>query len=340
MLESEKDGTRLVVAETIEVLTRVPDIDGRRPRNAKHTDSMPGVVADAGSRCGTATEGPADSDVDGEDISVLEIGYAGRIAKPRVSGLTAVIDRGLAFRTFSDIIQSHHAHIDFVKFGWGTAIVTATINEKIALLKDFGIGFWFGGTLFEIAYSQGRLNKYINWAKNMKTHHFEVSDGTIALTAAEKTGIIRELKDDFCVLLEVGQKDTAAPVASRWIEQMQEGIEAGARWIITEGRESGTAGLFSDRGDVREDLIFEILRAGVGIGTILFEAPKMAQQVWFISRLGSDVNLSNIQMDDVISLETLRCGLRSDTAHLAVDTPKALDRNVLSSIIAPRQING
>jgi phosphosulfolactate synthase len=45
----------------------------------------------------------------------------------------------------------------------------------------------------------------------------------------------------------------------------------------------------------------------------MFDAPSKHQQVWFLQRFGPDVNLSNIAADDVLALETLRLGLRSDT---------------------------
>ena len=52
---------------------------------------------------------------------------------------------------------------------------------------------------------------------------------------------------------------------------------------------------------------------------ILFEAPRMDQQVWFIRRFGVDVNLGNIIPEEVLSLETMRVGLRSDTAVVDFD---------------------
>ena len=45
----------------------------------------------------------------------------------------------------------------------------------------------------------------------------------------------------------------------------------------------------------------------------MFDAPVKHQQVWFIQRFGPDVSLGNIAPGDVLSLETLRLGLRSDT---------------------------
>jgi len=63
---------------------------------------------------------------------------------------------------------------------------------------------------------------------------------------------------------------------------------------------------------VRSGLIDEIVHE-LDSADLLFEAPQKAQQAWFIRRFGSDVNLGNIPPEEVIPLETLRLGLRSDT---------------------------
>ena len=52
----------------------------------------------------------------------------------------------------------------------------------------------------------------------------------------------------------------------------------------------------------------EALRAAVKT-----EAPAKKQQAWFIKHFGSNVNLGNIAPEEVISVETLRLGLRGDT---------------------------
>jgi phosphosulfolactate synthase len=93
---------------------------------------------------------------------------------------------------------------------------------------------------------------------------------------------------------------------------MNEELAAGAWLVIAEGREAGTAGIFRPTGEVREGLINEMVH-GVESSRIMFDAPQKHQQVWFIRRFGPDVNLGNIAAVDVLSLETLRLGLRSDT---------------------------
>jgi phosphosulfolactate synthase len=102
----------------------------------------------------------------------------------------------------------------------------------------------------------------------------------------------------------------------QWVGWIREELAAGATRVITEARESGTAGIFRSTGEVRSGLIDEIAHE-LDIARLMFEAPQKSQQAWFILHFGPDVNLGNIPPEEVIPLETLRLGLRSDTmAHL------------------------
>src|SRR5437870_472140 len=85
------------------------------------------------------------------------------------------------------------------------------------------------------------------------------------------------------------------------------------RWC-SEGRSrsSPSAGIYRATGEVRTGLIDEIAHA-VDPDRLIFEAPRREQQVWLLKRFGSECNLGNIAPQDVLSLETLRLGLRSDT---------------------------
>ena len=127
--------------------------------------------------------------------------------------------------------------------------------------------------------------------------------------------MIRELSSRATVLSEVGSKDAKKELAPYlWIELMQKEIDAGSWKVIAEARESGTVGIYRDKGEVREGPIDEILTK-IPQDKIMWEAPMKSQQVWFIKLLGANVNLGNIAPNEVIALETLRIGLRGDTFH-------------------------
>jgi phosphosulfolactate synthase len=237
-------------------------------------------------------------------------------AKPRTCGLTMVIDGGVPLGQFSDQIALGAEYIDFVKFGWGTSVVTNCLREKIAVLDSHGIEFYFGGTLFEKFVLQNRFDDYRRFLEEYSCRHVEVSNGTIELPNIEKAGYIRKLAPDFTVVSEVGFKDPGRSEMlppSEWVASIKEDIEAGASIVTLEARESGSSGICRPDGELRYGLIEDVLTAGIDGGRLLFEAPNTALQAHLITRIGPNVNLGNVPAQGVIGLETLRLGLRSDT---------------------------
>ena len=238
-----------------------------------------------------------------------------RPAKPRETGLTHVIDIGLAPRDAESLMEIAAQHIDLIRLGFGTAYVTGALQEKIDLYHRHGVPVALGGTMTELAWLQGRVSGLRDWLKELGIEHVEVSSGSVEIPPEEKTALIRELAKDFTVFAEVGEKDPDAIMAPYvWLELIEEALAAGASKVVCEGRASGNAGLYRKDGEARTGLITEILHQ-VDFHRLIFEAPQRHQQVWFIQHLGPEVNLGNIRPDDVIPLETLRLGLRADTLH-------------------------
>ncbi|MEW6472080.1 MAG: phosphosulfolactate synthase [Actinomycetota bacterium] len=240
-----------------------------------------------------------------------------RTSKPRSRGVTHVIDRGLPIATLESLLDLAGAHIDFVKFGWGTAYVSRHIRAKVVACREAKVRTCVGGTLLELATVQGKLREFVRWADSLAFDAVEVSEGTVDLGVGIKQGLIAAMARDFCVLAEVGSKEPSAPVRPwAWALQMERDLEAGASFVIAEGRESGTVGLYGADGSVREDLVGTLL-GKVPAEQIIFEAPAPVQQKWFVRNIGVDVNLGNVAPEEVIALETLRRGLRADTLGLA-----------------------
>jgi phosphosulfolactate synthase len=224
-----------------------------------------------------------------------------------------VIDRGLSVAEIDGLIEVAGDSVDVVKLGWGTALATANLQTKLDRYAEHGIPVVLGGTLTELAIRQGRVEGLIEWLHELGLRHVEVSDGTISLEPEAKRALIRRLAVEFTVFSEVGSKDAEAIMAPyRWVDQIQAELEAGAWKVIAEARESGTAGIYRPDGEVRMGLIDEIAHA-IDTDRMIFEAPRKEQQVFFVRRFGHEVNLGNIAPGDVLSLETLRLGLRSDT---------------------------
>jgi phosphosulfolactate synthase len=231
--------------------------------------------------------------------------------EPRSGGLTHVLDKGLGPRAWEDVLETAGVYIDVVKLGWGTAYVTPNLRRKLEVLS--GKPVVIGGTFFEVVYVKDKVDEYKRWLTDLGLTHVEISDGTVEIPREVKLELIADLARDFTVLSEVGSKDSDVNFAPYlWVQWIKEELQAGAWKVITESRESGTAGIFRPSGEMRTGLIDEIVN-DVAVADLIFEAPTKASQAWFVKEFGPTVNLGNIPPDEVIPLETLRLGLRGDT---------------------------
>ncbi len=236
-----------------------------------------------------------------------------RPAKPRATGLTHVLDQGLGPAEVTSLLAVAGPHIDLVRLGWGSAFVTANLEEKLALYRAQDVPVMVGGTLTELAWLHGRVDELRAWLQEHAIDRVEVSSGVVPIPVDEKHALISALAADFTVYAEVGEKDSEAILAPyRWVQLIREALAAGAALVVCEGRATGTAGLYRADGEARTGLIDEIVHE-VDLASLVFEAPRKDQQSWLINRFGAHVNLGNVPPAEVISLETLRLGLRADT---------------------------
>ncbi len=236
-----------------------------------------------------------------------------RTVKPRQSGLTMVMDKGLSIRDCENLVDASGTYIDIIKLGFGSSIITANLERKLAFFKEAGIPVYFGGTLLEAFIVRGMFEDYLKLLERYKIEYAEVSDGSITMPHQEKCHYIKRLAKRVTVISEVGSKEEGILIRPNlWIDMMQREIEAGVWKVIAEARESGTVGIFRPNGKAHVTLINKIV-AKIPADRIIWETPQKSQQVYFINLFGADVNLGNIAPNEVIALETLRLGLRSDT---------------------------
>ncbi|MCF8379639.1 MAG: phosphosulfolactate synthase [Bacteroidales bacterium] len=236
-----------------------------------------------------------------------------RPAKPRNSGLTMMMDKGLSLNEAHNFIDSSAEFTDLVKFGFGTAIFAKQVEEKIKAYRQADLEPYFGGTLFEAFIVRNKFDDFRSFITKMGMETVEVSDGSMRIEPNEKLEYVRKLSKDFRVLSEVGSKVKGVEIPHEvWVQFMKNELEAGAWKVIAEARESGTIGIYNSDGSANIELVNDILETVKG-ENVLWEAPIKNQQHWFIDLLGANVNLGNIAPAEVVALEALRLGLRGDT---------------------------
>jgi phosphosulfolactate synthase len=236
-----------------------------------------------------------------------------RAAKPRTSGLTHVLDGGLGPAEAQSLIAVGAAHIDLIRLGWGSALVTGDLERKLGRYREAGIPVMLGGTLTELAWAHDRVDELVEYVEDLGIDRIEVSSGTIAIPPDEKARLIEALAERMTVYAEIGEKDPEAIMPPyEWVRLIRQAFDAGARLVVCEGRASGTAGLYRGTSELRTGLIEEIVHE-MGLDRLVFEAPLHHQQTWLINRFGCEINLGNIPANAIVSLESLRLGLRSET---------------------------
>ena len=243
-----------------------------------------------------------------------------RTEQPRDWGLTMIMDKGMGTEEARNFLTVARPFTDVIKLGFGTAMVSANLEEKLQLYREAGIPVYLGGTLFEAFIIRNEFDAYVDLLHRFNLNCVEVSDGSITIPHAEKCGYIEQLAGKgFKVYSEVGSKDAAHIMPPyKWIELMRAELSAGSSYVIAEAREAGNVGIYRGSGEVREGLVQEILTQ-IPAEKILWEAPQKAQQLYFLELLGANVNLGNIAPTEVIPLEAMRIGLRGDTFHLYLD---------------------
>lgn len=231
----------------------------------------------------------------------------------RVCGITSVIDLGIPLGVLQSILEDYSPYIDFAKIGIGTAYVTPRLQEKINLYKAYHVKPFFGGTFFEKCYHQNKLKEYVQTLNEFEIEWIEISTGTLDIPLEERLQLISMLKSDFHCLAEVGSKDNSFDMpVDDWKQEIKLLLEAGSTYCITEGRDSGTSGIYEKNGEIKSNLIHELIK-DIDVNKIIFEAPTPRHHMFFINEFGANVNLGNIKLTDVLALEAERCGLRSET---------------------------
>ena len=258
---------------------------------------------------------------------IIEAPVGGRSSKPRIEGLTMIIDKGLGLSPTKDMIQTAGEYIDFIKLAFGTSAFydEKLLREKTAMITAADIDVMPGGTFLEVAVWKGVLKGYLKKAKELGFSAIEVSDGTIEIDNESRKGIIRKALDiGFKVITEVGKKDPAYVLPLGHVYRLiKEDLETGAFKVIIEAREAGKeVGIFNHQGNILQQELNNLIAGVDDINTLIWEAPMKKQQQELILLFGNNVNLGNIPPDEILALEALRQGLRGDTLKNAYEMNK------------------
>jgi phosphosulfolactate synthase len=197
---------------------------------------------------------------------------------------------------------------------WMIADASAT-RRKIAAARAAGVPANAGGGPYEVAVAQRQLPAYLDLCAEVGFDGIECGAGftdpgvpprEIARLAGER---------GLAIEFELGKKHGGEFDEQSLPEHVEEGqrwLDAGARRLIVEARESAAGvGLFAAGGELNAGLAEQLVSA-FGLSTLVFEAPTKPSQFALLDHFGPRIQLANVRLDELLRVEIYRRGLHSD----------------------------
>lgn len=243
--------------------------------------------------------------------------YLKRIGVPDLPAATSPFDPGYDPATLgSHLHQSSHL-MSILKISmacWMVANENAT-RMKIALARAHGVPTVTGGGPFEIAVAQGELPAYLDLCADIGVTRIECGQGFTESNLRPNEIVAAARSRGLDVQMELGKKHDGGfndQTLSRWIDQGQQWLDAGAVQLVVEARESARGvGLFDQDGNLNTDYADRFVYV-FGFETVMFEAPHKTSQFALLNHFGRNVHLCNVRLEELLRVEIYRRGLHSD----------------------------
>lgn len=243
--------------------------------------------------------------------------YLSLIGVPDMPPRTSPFDPGYDPATLiSHLEQSSHL-ISALKISmacWQVANERST-RQKVAAARKLNIPVCTGGGPFEIAVSFGKLPEFLDLCADIGVTSIEAGEGftDMDMKPEEVIGLATERGLD--VQFEVGKKHEGtftSDVVGELIDQGKKWLDAGAKQIVVEARESAeNVGIFGGKGEF-DPVSADRFADALGLQVAVFEAPNKASQFALLNHFGPEVHLSNVRIEELLRVEIYRRGLHSD----------------------------
>lgn len=235
--------------------------------------------------------------------------------KPRQEGLSYTIDklRALDKENFEIIAPL----IDLVKIysAFPLLISNSLLQKKIDFYHEFDIKVSTGSTLTEFAISEDALDKLLKDCAKVGFDVVEIGENNIDLDKDKKKKISDSiLSADLEFNWKVGKKDPRHQLRiDDALSKVGEALDVGAKKVILEANEGINVGIYNENGAIRWNYA-AALTAKHPPSTFIFEAPLESQQSALVAEFGQRVNLAELSIDHIASVESQRRGFLSKSS--------------------------
>ena len=232
--------------------------------------------------------------------------------KPRQEGITYIIDKFQGFDKENFEIIS--PFIDMVKIygAYPLLISEDHLIKRIDFYHKNNVLVSAGSTLTEYAVRENVFEKFIEESKIAGFDIIEISENNIHLSLEEKKKIVKIIKShDLKHHWKIGKKDPRRQLTfEETIKRINEALEINQEKIILEANLGYNVGIYDEKGEIKWNLLSAIT-SKIPPHNIIFEAPLEIQQAVLIAEFGQRVNIGEVKLENVVSIESQRRGFLS-----------------------------
>jgi len=253
---------------------------------------------------------------------------------PRQEGLTLTVDKLESFdRENFEILSTF---IDQIKIynTYPLLITDNLLQKRISYYHQFDIDVSTGSTLTEYAISENSLDKFITECSRIGFDIIEIGENSIDLDIDKKKRISDSiLSADLRLNWKIGKKDPRHQIGiDTTLLKIDDAIKLGSKKVILEANEGINVGIYDQNGSIIWNYV-AALTATYPPNTFIFEAPLVSQQSALIAEFGQRVNLAEITIENVASVESQRRGFLSKSSFGMTFSQKEIGGSPASKFI-------
>ncbi len=254
--------------------------------------------------------------------------------KPRTEGITYIIDKFQGFdRDNFEIISPF---IDMVKIygAYPLLIKENHLVNRINFYHKHNVLVSTGSTLTEFAIRENAFEKFVLDSKRVGFDIIEISENNIYLSPEDKKKMIKILQtNDLKHHWKVGKKDPRRQLTiEETIKKINEALDLNQDKVILEANLGYNVGIYDEKGNIKWNMLSAIT-SKISPNNIIFEAPLEIQQAVLIAEFGQRVNLGEVKLDNVVSVESQRRGFLSKASFSITPVKKGVEGSPATKFI-------
>jgi len=232
--------------------------------------------------------------------------------KPREQGLTHVTDK--LHPTNMEDWGLISPFVDVVKINGALPLLASDsgIAKKIKFYHDLDIHVSAGNTLSEYALIQNSFDRFAKEASKLGFDILEIGENIVDLNFEKKKKLLDIAEShDLEIHWKVGKQDPRHQLSvEEMISKIEDILKLDSKKIILEANQGMGVGIYDEQGNIKWSMI-GLITNKYPPNKFIFEAPMEFQQFGLIAEFGERVNLSELDMDSVASVESERRGILS-----------------------------